>query len=373
MRLPILALAIAAFAIGTTEFVIMGVLPDVAGDLGITVSRAGLLVTGYALGVAIGAPVVAALTARWPAHATLVALMVVFIVGNMVSALAGSFAGLMAGRVIASFAHGSFFGRGAVVASELAPPEKRAGAVALMFTGLTLANVLGVPIGTAVRQTWGWRTTFWGVSAFGAIALVAVISFVPAITTSSSGGWSVLRDRRVITSLLATTLGFGGTFVAFTFITPILVANLGLGPHAITFVLLLYGVGITAGNMLGGKLADLAPGRSLVWILAALAAIELLLAAVLPIPIIGELAVVTWGVIAFAAVPGLQLGVVRAASTAPTIASTLNIAAFNLGNAGGAALGAMLLAHGVASRALPICAAVFAVLATAVASHAHRT
>lgn len=363
---PILALALAAFAIGTTEFVIMGVLPEVAGDLDVSIARAGLLVTGYALGVAVGAPIVAALTARWPARIALLALMAVFIVGNIASALAPSFATLIVGRVVAAFAHGSFFGRGAVVASQLAPPSKRAGAVALMFTGLTLANVLGVPIGTWVGHTWGWRTTFWGVAGFGAIAMLAVAMLVPrGGDDGARADWRVLRDGRVRRALLLTTLGFGGVFVAFTFIAPILASVAGLSARGITAVLFLFGAGITAGNAFGGRLADRWPGRSMTAILASLCAVELLLALALPVPVAGELAIAAWGFVAFSAVPGLQLGVVEAARDAPAIASTLNIAAFNVGNAGGALLGARLLDAGVPLRALPIAAAVIAAIACA--------
>jgi DHA1 family inner membrane transport protein len=369
--LPILALALAAFAIGTTEFVIMGLLPEVAADLGVSISRAGLLVTGYALGVACGAPLVAAVTARWPPRATLLALMATFIAGNVVSASAPTFALLMIGRVGASFAHGSFFGRGAVVASNLVEPARRAGAVALMFTGLTVANVLGVPLGTWVGHQWGWRATFWGVALSGTGAFVAVAALIPATLGGervSRGAWRVVRDPRVASALLLTTLGFGGVFVAFTFITPILVEVRGLSPQAVTAELFLFGAGITVGNVLGGRLADRYPGRSMVAILAALCAIQLVLAAVLRLPVLSELALVAWGTIAFATVPGLQLGVVEAARAAPTIASTLNIAAFNLGNAGGALLGAKLLDAGAALRVLPVVGSAIAVVACLVAS-----
>ncbi len=376
LPLPIVALAMAAFAIGTTEFVIMGVLPKVAADTGVTIARAGLLVTGYALGVAFGAPIVASITARWPPRGTLVALMAVFIAGNVISALAPSFGVLVIGRVVASLAHGSFFGRGAVVASTLVAPTRRAGAVALMFTGLTLANVLGVPLGTWVGHAWGWRATFWCVAVLGIIALVAVAALVPATDASprQRGEWGVLRKPRVLLALLQTTLGFGGVFVAFTFITPILAGTLGLSATAITAVLFLFGLGITLGNAIGGRLADRMPGRSMIYILAGLSAIEVVLAVVLPIGGVAEVAVFAWGVIAFASVPGLQLQVVEAAAEGPTIASTLNIAAFNLGNAGGAYLGATLLDQGVRLQNLPLAASAIAAVACmlAVAIYATR-
>ncbi|MFT3696840.1 MAG: MFS transporter [Kofleriaceae bacterium] len=358
MRTPIIALAIAAFAIGTTEFVIIGLLPDVATDLEVSLASAGFLVTGYALGVAVGAPVIAVLTKSWPTRASLLSLMAVFVAGNVVSACAPTYGILLGGRVLASFAHGSFFGRGAVVASSLVPPSKRAVAISLMFTGLTLANVLGVPLGTLVGHVFGWRATFWCVAGFGTIALVAVAALVPSVATPAEGGWGGLANRRVGIALLLTTFGFGGTFVAFTFITPMLASALDLSPTAITIVLFLFGIGVTLGNALGGHLATHL-GR----VLAALAIIELVLALVLPIAIVGELFVVLWGVAAFATVPVLQLRVVEAAREAPTIASTLNIAAFNIGNAGGAALGAILVAHEVPLRALPVASAVIAAIA----------
>src|SRR5258705_1866107 len=196
LPVPILALALAAFAIGPTEFVIMGILPDVARDLGVSIPSAGLLVSGYALGVVVGAPLLVTLTARWPPKATLITLMGVFVAGNLASALAPTYDVLMAGRVVTSFAHGSFFGLGAVVAVGLVPLDRRAAAIALMFTGLTLANVLGVPLGTLIGQQFGWRATFWAVSAFGVVALVAVALLGPRATSAGParpGGRCVLR------------------------------------------------------------------------------------------------------------------------------------------------------------------------------------
>src|SRR5260221_8859234 len=238
---PIPALALAAFAIGTTEFVIMGILPDVARDLGVSIPSAGLLVSGYALGVAAGAPLLAAITARWPPKATLITLMGVFVAGNLVSALAPGYGVLMVGRVVASFAHGSFFGLGAVVAAGLVPPDRRAAAIALMFTGLTLANVLGVPLGTLIGQQFGWRATFWAVSAFGVVALAAVVMLVPRTTSAESdrrGGWTVLRRPQVVLAFALTVFGFRGIFSAFPFISPMLQVLRGISPPAPSAVLL---------------------------------------------------------------------------------------------------------------------------------------
>jgi MFS transporter, DHA1 family, inner membrane transport protein len=363
-------LALAAFAIGTTEFVIMGILPDVARDLGVSIPSAGLLVSGYALGVAVGAPLLATLTARWPPKATLVTLMGVFVAGNLVSALAPSYDVLMTGRVVASFAHGSFFGLGAVVSAGLVPLDRRAAAIALMFTGLTLANVLGVPLGTLIGQQFGWRATFWAVSAFGATALAAVALLVPRTTSAepdSRGGWAVLRHPQVLLALGLTVFGFGGIFTAFTYITPMLQELAGFSPRAVSGILFLFGLGLTLGNMLGGRLADWKPRESMLGILIALALVEALLSVTIVQPTAAVLTVFVWGVAAFATVPGLQMRVVDQASESPTLASTLNIAAFNLGNAGGAWLGGRLIDAGLPLHVVPLGAAAMALVAIVIA------
>ena len=370
LPLPILALALAAFAIGTTEFVIMGILPDVARDLGVSIPSAGLLVSGYALGVAVGAPLLAALTARWPPKATLVALMGVFVAGNMVSALAPMYGVLMAGRVVASFAHGSFFGLGAVVAAGLVPLDRRAAAIALMFTGLTLANVLGVPLGTLIGQEFGWRATFWAVSAFGAIALGAVALLVPRTTSSGpdrAGSWAVMRHPQVLLALALTVFGFGGIFTAFTYITPMLQELAGFSPRAVSGILFLFGLGLTLGNTLGGRLADWKPRQSMLGILIALALVEALLSVTIVHPTAAVVTVFVWGVAAFATVPGLQMRVVDLAGESPTLASTLNIAAFNLGNALGAWLGGRLIDAQLPLHVVPLGAAAMALVAIAIA------
>ena len=367
--LPILALALAAFAIGTTEFVIMGILPTVAADIHVTLPTAGLLVTGYALGVAGGAPLLAALTARWPHKAALLVLMLLFIAGNLLSALAPDYNVLMAGRVVASLAHGSFFGIGAVVAAELVPPQRRASAIALMFTGLTLATVLGVPLGTLVGQQWGWRATFYAVAGSGVLALAAVAIWVPHVPAQTAAHaaspWRVVARPRVLLSLLLTVFGFGGIFVAYTFITPLLSTLTGLASSTITAVLFLFGLGLTVGNTLGGKLADRRLLPSLTALLLVLAAVEALLPTALHSPVPAVIAVFFWGVAAFALVPGLQMLVVRQTEEAAVLASTLNIAAFNLGNAGGAWLGAHLLEQNFALATLPVAAALTALVAFA--------
>ncbi|WP_322070810.1 MFS transporter [Paraburkholderia bannensis] len=367
MPIPLLALAISAFAIGTTEFLIMGLLPDVARDLGVTIPAAGLLVSGYALGVAVGAPVLAVLTSRMPRKLALQLLMGVFIVGNVMCAMADNYSLLMVARVVASFAHGSFFGIGAVVAASLVPQEKRASAIALMFTGLTLATVLGVPFGTAIGQQFGWRVAFWIVSALGVISLIGVTVLVP--NKHDSGPVSlghevrVLRDPQVWMALGMTVLGFGGVFVVFTYIAPILEQVSGFSPRGVTLMLVLFGVGLTLGNTLGGKLADRALMPSLMGILVALAVVMAIFTKTSHSSVAAAITLFVWGIAAFATVPPLQMRVVAKAAAAPNLASTLNIGAFNMGNALGAWLGGLAIARGVALDALPWVAAVVAIAA----------
>ena len=370
MPIPLLALALSAFAIGTTEFVIMGLLPDVARDLAVSIPSAGLLVSGYALGVAAGAPLLAVLTSKLPRKAALQALMIVFIVGNMLCAVAGDYRMLMIARVVTSFAHGSFFGIGAVVAASLVAREKQASAIALMFTGLTLANVLGVPFGTFVGQSFGWRLTFWIVAALGVLSLAGIAALVPNRHDAGPVGLArevrVLREPQVWLALAMTVLGFGGVFVVFTYIAPILEQIGGFSPRAVTMVLVLFGAGLTVGNVVGGKLADRALMPSLMGILVLLALVMGVFAKTSHLAVPAAVTVFVWGIAAFATVPPLQMRVVEKASHAPHLASTLNIGAFNIGNALGAWLGGLALTHGVGLDALPWVAAAVTVAALVV-------
>jgi MFS transporter, DHA1 family, inner membrane transport protein len=371
MPFPLLALAISAFAIGTTEFVIMGLLPNVAHDLGVSIPSAGLLASGYGLGVAVGAPLLAVLTSKLPRKLALQLLMAVFVIGNALCAVAPNYGLLMVARVIASFAHGSFFGIGAVVAAGLVPQERRASAIALMFTGLTLANVLGVPLGTFIGQQFGWRMPFWAVSALGVLSLAGIAALVPNRHDAGPAGLArevrVLKDSEVWLALSMTVFGFGGVFIVFTYIAPILEQLSGFSPHAVTLILVLFGAGLTIGNTLGGKLADRALMPSLMGILIALAAVMVVFAHTAHAPLASALTVFIWGIAAFATVPPLQMRVVEKAKHAPNLASTLNIGAFNLGNAGGAWLGSVVLTHGYDLGALPLTAAAAAIVALAIA------
>lgn len=370
LPLPLLALALAAFAIGTTEFVIVGLLPAVAADTGSSLPQAGLLVTGYALGVALGAPPLAVLTARLPPYRALSGLMVLFILGNVLCALAPGYGWLMAGRIVASLTHGAFFGLGATVAVALVPPQRSSSAIALMFSGLTLANVLGVPAGAWLGQQAGWRSTFWAVSALGLVALLALLVLVPRsmqlrAASASAGSWAILRRPRLLAALGLTALGFGGIFTTLTFLAPMLQSEAQFSAAQVNGVLVLFGLGLTVGNVLGGWAADRWPQRAMAAILVALMLVELALHAVLAVPALVVVCIVLWGMAAFATAPGLQSRVLVESADAPSLGSTLNIAAFNLGNAGAAWLGAEALRAGMGLAWLPVLSAGLAAAALA--------
>ncbi|SDV10566.1 MFS transporter [Pseudomonas corrugata] len=357
MPLALLALAVAAFGIGTTEFVIMGLLPDVARDLAVSIPQAGLLITGYALGVVFGAPILAVGTANMPRKATLLGMTLMFILGNMLCALAPNYATLMAARVITALCHGAFFGIGSVVAAGLVVPNKRAQAIAMMFTGLTLANVLGVPLGTALGQYAGWRSTFWAVSVIGVIAAIAQWTWlpreIPMEKANLASEFKVLGKTSVLLALGMSVLASTSLFSVFTYIAPILQDITGISPHGITLMLLLFGVGLTAGSFLGGRLADrrLLPslvGMALAVVLV-LAAFSQTSRSVMP----AAVTLVLWGIFAFALCPILQLLIIDQAHEAPNLGSTLNQSAFNLGNAAGAWIGGLVVGSGVDLAELP--------------------
>ncbi|MEV8637956.1 MFS transporter [Streptosporangium sp. NPDC051023] len=351
MPLALLALAISAFGIGTTEFVINGLLPELAAEFQVPIPTAGLLVSGYALGVVVGAPLLTMIGARFSRKTMLLALMVVFIVGNLLCALAPSYGALMAGRVVTSFAHGAYFGIGSVVAASLVAPERRASAIAMMFTGLTLANVLGVPLGTAVGQALGWRATFWIVTAVGVAALAGVAALVPAQPRekgqSLRGELAAFRGGRVWLALLMTTLGFAPVFAVITFVAPIVTEVAGLPAGAVPLLMGLFGVGVVVGNLLGGRLADRALIPSLYLSVGGLTVLAAVIALVAHSQIALFAAVVLFGVAGFATVPPLQIRVLDAAQGAPTLASAANIGAFNLGNALGAFLAGLAIQAGL--------------------------
>ncbi len=373
---PILALAVASFGIGTTEFVIMGLLPEVAASFGVSIPQAGHLVSGYALGVVVGAPLVAIATAGLPRKTALIALMATFLLGNLGCALAPSYGLLMLARIATAFAHGAFFGIGAIVARDLVVPERRTQAVALMFTGLTLANVLGVPLGTALGQALGWRATFWAVVGIGVAALAAIALWVPAGLPGTRGG--LVREFRalarwpVLKPMLISTLSSVSFFTVFTYIAPFLTEVSGFSARGVTGVLFAAGIGLTVGNLVGGRLAD----RNLLATVAGgflgIVAVLALLAGIAPFAGPSVAALVLWSGLAFALVSPLQIWVVEAARDAPNLASTLNQGAFNLGNAVGAWLGGTALTLGASYRELPLLAAAVSCAGLALAATALR-
>jgi len=354
MPIALLALTISAFAIGTTEFVIVGLLPVVAADLNISLPSAGLLVSLYALGVAIGAPLLTALTGKLPRKTLLLGLMALFTLGNLLAWQSPGYNSLIAARILTGLAHGVFFSIGSTIATGLVPKEKAASAIAVMFTGLTVALVTGVPLGTFIGQHFGWRETFLAVSALGAIAFVVSLLFVPRSIkhtppASITQQLKVLAQPRLLLVYATTAVGYGGSFIPFTFLAPILQQS-GFGAGAVGWVMLVYGVSVAAGNIWGGKLADRkGPIAALKIIFALLAAVLFVFNFTAPHPWLAVATVMLWGAVAFGNVPGLQVYVVRQAERhtprAVDVASGLNIAAFNLGIAFAAWAGGLVVTH----------------------------
>lgn len=351
MPLALLALAIGAFGIGTTEFVIAGLLPEVASDFGVSIPTAGWLITGYALGVTLGAVPMTVLGSRLSRKTLLLTLMVIFIAGNVLAALAPEYSVLMAGRVVTAFCHGAFFGVGAVVAADLVAPSKRASAIALMFTGLTLANVLGVPMGTFLGQSFGWRSTFWAVAALGVVGLAGIATLVPAIPRPAKSAirheFAAFRDPRVLLAVATTVLGFGGVFAAFTYIAPMMTEVAGFSARSVSWLLVLFGAGMVVGNLAGGRLADRNVLRSLYLTLGALAVVLAAFVVTARSEVSALVTVFLLGVVGFATAAPLQTRVLQSASAAPTLASAVNIGAFNLGNALAAWLGGLVISAGL--------------------------
>ncbi|POO56374.1 MFS transporter [Agrobacterium rosae] len=362
MPLALFALTIAAYAIGTTEFVIVGLLPTVANDLHITLPLAGLIVSVYALGVTFGAPVITALTGGIKRKPLLLGLMALFIIGNTAAALSPSYEMLLVARVISAFAHGVFFSVGATIAADLVPENRRASAIAMMFMGLTVAIVTGVPLGTLIGQTFGWRATFWAVAALGVVALLGIAALLPgnlkkAPAASIMDQVRVLGSGRLLIVFGMTALGYGGTFVTFTFLASILQDITGFAESTVSLVLVLYGLAIAAGNLGGGRIADRDPVKALTWLFAFQALVLVVFTFTAPSAPAALVTLVALGFLSFASVPGLQLYVVQLAKRfrpgAVDVASALNIAAFNLGIAVGAWIGGMVVASPLGLGATP--------------------
>ena len=351
MNWPLLALAVGAFAIGTTEFTPMGLLPVIAQGLQVTVPKAGGLVTAYAVGVMVGAPFITLLLARLRRKSALTLLMGIYVAGNLLSAVAGSYELLFASRVLTSLAHGAFFGLGAVEASAVVAPERRASAVATMFMGLTIANIIGVPAATWLGMNFGWHMAFGVTAILGLLTMVAVQWALPAreagpVPDVASELKALLRIN-VLLALTTTAIGAGAMFVLYTYIAPILQHITHASPLVITIALMLTGVGFSIGNAIGGRSADRSLDGSLLMFFPILGAIMLLFpwaAQTVPGALIATL---VWGAATFALMPALQMRVMQAAHDAPALASSVNIGAFNLGNAIGAAFGGIALSMGL--------------------------
>jgi DHA1 family inner membrane transport protein len=373
MPIAVYALAAGAFGIGTTEFVIMGLLLQVSADLGVSVPAAGLLISGYALGVFVGAPLLTLATRSLPRKTVLVALLVIFTAGNIACAMAPNYEALMAARVVTSLAHGTFFGVGSVVATGLVGPDRRASAIAMMFTGLTAATLLGVPFGAWLGLDYGWRSTFWAVAAIGVVATIVLAVFVPGTRERTQAPplrdeLAVLARPQVLLGLLMTVLGYAGVFAVFTYIQPILTQITGFSDAAVSPILLVFGAGMAAGNILGGRIADKRLVPALIGSLATLAAVLILMTPALEAKIPAVIAIGLFGAAAFATVAPLQLRVLeKAGGAGQSLASSLNIAAFNLGNALGAWTGGLVIDHGPGLSALTWVAALITLTGLAAA------
>jgi len=352
MPLGLIALALGGFGIGLTEFVILGLLPEVAADFGVNEAAAGWLITGYALAVAVGALALTAAVTRLPRKQVLMGLLVLFIIGNLLSAVADLYSVMMVGRIIAALCHGAFFGIGAVVAGSMVHPSKKAGAIAIMFTGLTLANVLGVPFGTLLGQSFGWRSTFWAITAIGVLALIGIATLVPNAGRGESastlrGELAAFRTGQVWLSLTITILGYGGMFGAFTYIAFTLTEVSGFASSTVPWLLIVFGVGLFIGNLLGGRAADRALDPTLIVLLAGLTIVLVFFALTASNPIATVASLVLMGGVGFATVPGLQMRVMKYAGEATTLVSGANIGAFNVGNALGAWIGGLAITAGL--------------------------
>ena len=347
LNLPLIALALGAFGIGVTEFSPMGMLSVIASDLDVSIPTAGMLISAYAFGVVVGAPIMTLGFARMSRRNLLLLSMAIFTVGNLISALSDSYSTLLIGRIVTSFNHGAFFGIGAVVATQLVPPDKQAGAVAAVFSGLTIANIGGVPLATWVSETIGWRTAFMGMAIIGVATLIALRTTLPKLEaesdTSIKGELKVLTKGSVLFALLLTIVGSSSMFTVFSYISPILLEETKVGALFVTSMLVLYGLGLAVGNALAGRYADRNLTGTLVISMLATMILLTVFAATMQIAWMAPPLIFLWGISSFAVVPPLQALVVNEAKAAPNLASSMNIAAFNLGNAIGAALGGAVI------------------------------
>jgi MFS transporter, DHA1 family, inner membrane transport protein len=371
MSFPLFALFLATFGIATTEFAVVGLLPEIATDLDVGIPKAGLLVSGYALGVAVGGPILVALTASLSRKVVLLLLMGVFVFGHVFSAVAPSYGVLMTSRIVASVCHASFLGIAAVVAAATVPPDRSARAVSMVWLGFSAASLLGVPAATAIGHAMGWRSAFWAIAAIGALAGLAIYTWIPLTgrseRTNLAGELKALGHQQVLLAMAMSLLVCAATFSVFTFVAPLLATETGISAKALPGMLFLFGVGGTAGLLAGGRLADWRPMPSVIFMFVALAALYLLLIRVIWSPALTGAAIAMWGFLFFAPCVPLQARVVKQASEGPNLASTLNQSAFNVGNALGPSVGAAALALGLAYRWLPIVGAILAIVGASTA------
>jgi MFS transporter, DHA1 family, inner membrane transport protein len=356
------SLALGTFAIGMTEFVITGLLPDIAGDLSVSIPRAGLLISGYALSVVIGGPIITALVARRRRKPVLVALLAFFVIGNVLSALAGTYALMLSGRVVAALCHGAFIGFATIVAGDLVAPERRNSAIAAMLSGITLASVAGVPLGTLLGQQLGWRSTFWTMAALGLVAAAATALAVPSSRGDAPPVAEMLkafRSARVWIALTATALAFGAVYAPFTYIAPLMTEGAGFGRGALPWLLALFGLGLVIGNVIGARAADRALHRTLLTASAAMLLVLVAFALTSGSPLPAAATLFTLGVVAYVSVPGLTSNVILSAGTdgQNLLASSAAVSAFNLGNAAGAYFGGAVITAGWGYRSTPLAGA----------------
>lgn len=364
--LALLSLTAGAFAIGMTEFVIMGLLPNVAEDLNVSISAAGQLITMYAMGVAVGAPILTVLTHKIPQKQLLCLLMVLFILGNIISVYAPNYAVLMGARLITALTHGTFFGVGAVIAANLVHPDKRAGAVSIMMAGLTIANIIGVPMGTFIGQHMGWRASFGTIAIMGMVTLVGLLFFIPKLKQDNPASIvqqiTALANPKLLLFLLIAALGNAGLFAVFTYITPLLIEVTGFAEASVTWILILFGCGVTIGNIIGGKLADWKLMPTILGIYFTICVILTLFTFTVHSPIASVVTIFLWGAASFAVFPGLMVRIMSLAKSAPALASTTSHSAGNLGNASGAFIGGFVIIH-LSITALPWVGAILVGLA----------
>ncbi|HEY3748100.1 MAG TPA: MFS transporter [Pseudonocardiaceae bacterium] len=351
MRFALLALALGAFAVGTNEFVIMGLLPNVAGDVGVSIPTAGGLISGYALGVVIGAPLLTVAASRMPRKRALLLFMGWFVLGNVLSALAPNYGLLFAARVFAGLPHGAFFGAGALVAASLVDRSRRARAISRMFLGLTIANIVGVPAATLIGQHLGWRAAFWVVAGIGVLSVAAILAVVPHQDNRAAGGqlraeFAAFANPQVWLSLAICVFGFAGVFASFSYITPMMTDLAGFRPAAVTFLLALFGLGMTVGNMIGGRYSDRNHNRTLVLGMVALGAVLLVFLFTAHSPAAAAITLFLLGVAGFTVASPLQVRVMEQAPHAPTLVSAALQSAFNTSNSLGAYLGGVVIAAG---------------------------